>query len=161
MTNPEPIHLTDRGRGPGIFSPDAPRRPRDTFSQRVAWKLRCWADRLDHAGATKHMTTHSFTFEDYEGIRFRDDGWGCPLAYIGNADYDRAHTESDTAEHQRRRDAETRETLARHGVDLDDVLRRAMDKRNPGDARSAEENDNDVWPRRRWSGLGDVWGPDR
>jgi hypothetical protein len=37
----------------------------------------------------------SFTFEPGEGIRFREDGKGCPLAYLSAADYDRAHSEAD------------------------------------------------------------------
>ncbi len=65
--------------------------------------LRCWiatgmrriADRLDHEGAPK-IIHWSFTFEVGEGIRFRDDGKGCPLAYLGDADYERAHDEADT-----------------------------------------------------------------
>lgn len=39
--------------------------------------------------------SYSFTFEDHEGIRFRTDGRGCPLWYLGDADYDRAHDEAD------------------------------------------------------------------
>lgn len=56
--------------------------------------LRRIADRLDYAGAPKH-TDHSFTFEHGEGIRFRDDGRGCPLWHLGDDDYARAHAEAD------------------------------------------------------------------
>lgn len=62
---------------------------------RLAKRLRYAADRLDDPGAP-HMTSWSFTFEHSEGARVREDGRGCPLWYIG-ADYDRAHTEADTA----------------------------------------------------------------
>src|ERR1700678_3076432 len=62
--------------------------------KRLARRLRDLADRIDHDGAPKIMG-YSFTFEDREGIRFRDDGRGCPLAYLGNADYERAHDEAD------------------------------------------------------------------
>lgn len=118
--NREPIRLTDRGHGPGRSWDYT----RSGFRGRLGWWLRCLADRIDHKHATKTMS-FSFTFEDYEGIRLRDDGWGCPLAYLGgDAEYERAHSESDTAEHHRRRDAETREILGQHGVDLDDILRR-------------------------------------
>ncbi len=58
--------------------------------------LRRIADRLDWEGAPKIMRW-SFTFEDHIGIRFREDGRGCPLAYLGDTDYDRAFTEAGTA----------------------------------------------------------------
>lgn len=62
-------------------------------------RLACWlrrlADRIDYDGAPKIMS-YSFTFEHKQGIRFRDDGRGCPLAYLGSADYDRAHEEADS-----------------------------------------------------------------
>lgn len=69
--------------------------------------MRKWADRIDDAGALKPMS-YSFTFETGEGIRFRDDGRGCRLWHLGDPDYDRAHTESDTA---RREEARRRELL--------------------------------------------------
>ncbi len=60
-----------------------------------AW-LRKWADRIDDAGAPKR-TAFSFTFESGPGgMKFRTDGAGCPLWYVGAADYRRAHTEADT-----------------------------------------------------------------
>lgn len=59
--------------------------------------LRRIADRIDHAGAPKGMS-YSFTFECGEGIRFRDDGKGCRLWYLGDDDYERAHTEADSAQ---------------------------------------------------------------
>jgi hypothetical protein len=62
----------------------------------LAGFLRRLADRIDHAGAPK-LTHWSFTFETRRGIVFREDGKGCPLAYLGNADYSRAHDEADTA----------------------------------------------------------------
>ena len=45
----------------------------------------------------------SFTYEEGEGIRFRQDGRGCRLWYLGDADYDRAWTESGRAEVTSRR----------------------------------------------------------
>lgn len=59
----------------------------------AAW-LRRTADRIDHQGAPR-LIGHSFTFEIGEGIRFRDDGKGCPLAYLSERDYGRAHDEAD------------------------------------------------------------------
>lgn len=39
----------------------------------------------------------TFTFEEGEGIRFRQDRRGCPLAYLGMDHYERAHNEADSA----------------------------------------------------------------
>ena len=61
----------------------------------VARLLRRLADRIDHAGAPK-LTGWSFTIENRRGIVFREDRRGCPLAYLGDGDYDRAHDEADT-----------------------------------------------------------------
>jgi hypothetical protein len=61
----------------------------------IARWLRDLADRIDHEGAPRFVGW-TFTFED-EGLRFRLDGRGCPLAYLGEADYSRAHDESDAA----------------------------------------------------------------
>ena len=52
--------------------------------------LRRIADRMDHAGAPKY-TGWSFTFEDGKGIVFRNDLRGCPVVYLGDKDYERAH----------------------------------------------------------------------
>lgn len=62
--------------------------------KRLAWWLRCLADRIDHAGAPKLMSW-TFTFEVHEGIRFREDGKGCRLAYLGDGEYDKAHDQAD------------------------------------------------------------------
>lgn len=62
----------------------------------IANHLRELADRLDWRGAAR-VTGWSFTFEEGEGIRFRQDGRGCPVAYVGDEQYDRAHSESDSA----------------------------------------------------------------
>ncbi|MER7331696.1 MULTISPECIES: hypothetical protein [unclassified Micromonospora] len=70
-----------------------------TLRQRLARRLRFLADNIDHAGAPKAMGW-SFTFEDREGIRFREDGRGCRLWYYGDADYEKAHTEADTEHFQ-------------------------------------------------------------
>lgn len=66
--------------------------------------LRRVADRLDDKGAPKGMSL-SFTFELGEGIRIRDDGKGCPLWYLGDEDYERAHAESDSYRAQAERHA--------------------------------------------------------
>lgn len=61
---------------------------------RLADWMRKWADRLDYQGAPKR--THlSFTFENRQGIKVRQDAKGCPLWYYGKADYERAHVEAD------------------------------------------------------------------
>ena len=59
----------------------------------LAYWLRRLADRIDHAGAPKLMHW-SFTFEEGQGIVFREDGRGCPLAYLGDDAYERAHAEA-------------------------------------------------------------------
>jgi hypothetical protein len=64
--------------------------------KRLARWLRDLADRIDYEGAPKGMS-YSFTFEPGEGIRFRADGRGCPLWYLGEADYLRAHREAGPA----------------------------------------------------------------
>ncbi|MFI6510100.1 hypothetical protein ACIBCT_21050 [Streptosporangium sp. NPDC050855] len=53
------------------------------------------ADRLDERGAPR-FTGFSFTFETGEGVRFRQDGKGCPIVYLGEAHYERAHAEADS-----------------------------------------------------------------
>lgn len=63
---------------------------------RIGKFLRTWADRVDDAGAP-HATGWRFTFETGEGVRFREDGKGCRLWYYGNTDYEKAHTEADSA----------------------------------------------------------------
>lgn len=67
-----------------------------TYLNGLPGLLRRIADRLDPASEPRGMS-YSFTFELGEGIRFRDDGRGCPLWYLGEDDYERAHTESDSA----------------------------------------------------------------
>lgn len=57
--------------------------------------LRTWADRIDYDGAVKR-TGLSFTFEHRQGVRLRQDGRGCPVYYMGETDYQRAHDEADT-----------------------------------------------------------------
>jgi hypothetical protein len=59
----------------------------------IAYQMRKYADRLDRPGAPK--ATHvRFTFEERIGIVFRDDGRGCRLWYLGDQEYERAHTEA-------------------------------------------------------------------
>ncbi|GAA0719433.1 hypothetical protein Drose_05755 [Dactylosporangium roseum] len=66
-----------------------------TYLSGFAGLLRRWADRISPETAPRGPVA-SFTFEHEEGIRFRDDGRGCPLWYLGDADYERAHTEANT-----------------------------------------------------------------
>ena len=60
----------------------------------IADWMRKWADRIDDDGAPRRMS-YSFTFQLHEGIRFHDDGRGCPLWRIGEEDYKRAWLEAD------------------------------------------------------------------
>jgi hypothetical protein len=62
----------------------------------IGRRLRYAADRIDRAGAPKasHVT---FTFEERTGIVFRDDGRGCRVWYLGDADYEKAHDEAGPA----------------------------------------------------------------
>jgi len=60
---------------------------------RVARRLRFAADRIDPAGAPR-ATSMTFTIEERTGIVFRDDGRGCPLWCLGDADYEKAHAEA-------------------------------------------------------------------
>lgn len=60
------------------------------FSRRLA-------DRIDHRGAPK-LSHISFTFEEGLGLVFRDDGCGCRLAWLGDDEYERAHTEAGRPE---------------------------------------------------------------
>lgn len=59
----------------------------------LATRLRFAADRIDPAGAPRR-TQYSFTFERGEGTAFNDRSRGCPLWYLGTADYERAHAEA-------------------------------------------------------------------
>lgn len=65
-----------------------------TYLSGFSGLLRRIADRLDPAGCPRSIGS-SFTFELGEGIRWRDDGKGCPLWYLGEDDYARAHDEAD------------------------------------------------------------------
>ncbi|MGW4720477.1 hypothetical protein [Nocardia sp. NPDC004260] len=69
---------------------------------RIGKFLRKWANRIDYEGAPKLMGWY-FTFETGEGIRFREDGRGCRLAYLGDAEYEKAHTQAGSAEEDARR----------------------------------------------------------
>lgn len=70
-----------------------------SMRSRLGWRLRRLADRIDYHGAPRAIGW-SFTFEHREGIRFRNDGKGCQLWYLGEEDYQRAHTEADTEHFQ-------------------------------------------------------------
>jgi len=65
------------------------------MKQRLAAWLREWADRI-HPTTAPRYTSYSFTFEEGQGIKFRTDQRGCPLWYLGETDYARAHDEADT-----------------------------------------------------------------
>lgn len=80
--------------GSGLKVAAREEEPVSTLKPRIAEWMRRTADRLDHEGAPK-ITGWSITFEEREGIRFREDGKGCPLAYLGDASYERAHDEAD------------------------------------------------------------------
>lgn len=62
--------------------------------KRLARWLRDLADRIDRDGAPK-LTHWTWTFELGQGARFREDGKGCRVAYLGDAEYEKAHTQSD------------------------------------------------------------------
>jgi hypothetical protein len=64
-----------------------------TAREKIGWLLRRLADRIDDANAPR-STSHSFTFEAGRGFVVNDRGRGCPLWYMGDADYDRAHAEA-------------------------------------------------------------------
>ena len=91
---------------------------------RIGHWMRKWADRIDDHGAPKLMG-YSFTFETGEGIRFRDDRRGCRLAYLGDAEYEKAHTEADSAE---------ADALSAHRRQL---IETAMGADDPDEARQA------------------------
>lgn len=57
--------------------------------------LRRIADRIDDDHAPRYLSSYSFTFERHKGLVLRDDGRGCPLMYLDNNDYARAHAEAD------------------------------------------------------------------
>lgn len=63
--------------------------------RRIGHVLRTWADRIDDDGAAK-VTGFTFTFEKYRGIVLRDDGRGCHIAYLGENEYRKAHSQADT-----------------------------------------------------------------
>lgn len=60
----------------------------------LANKMRLVADRLDPSGAAR-LTGWSFTFEQHRGIVFHERGPGCPVWYMGEKDYARAHDEAE------------------------------------------------------------------
>lgn len=61
--------------------------------RKLAWWLRCAADRIDRAHAPKATHWH-FTFERGVGAVFNEDSRGCRLWYLGDEDYERAHAEA-------------------------------------------------------------------
>jgi|SRR5215469_1685040 len=86
--------------------------------------MRKWADRIDHHGAPKVLTGWTFTYETHRGVVVRHDGKGCRIAvlgYLGDAEYAKAHSESDTA-------AAEREDRARTEAWLDEIERGGDDQ---------------------------------
>jgi hypothetical protein len=59
----------------------------------LAERLRRLADLIDYEGSPKGVSW-SFTFEEGQGAVFNQAGRGCPLWYLGDADYERAHAEA-------------------------------------------------------------------
>lgn len=64
-----------------------------TIRTRIGRLLRKYADRVDPDGAPRMMGA-SFTFERGRGLVWNEDRRGCPVAYLGVTDYERAHTEA-------------------------------------------------------------------
>jgi hypothetical protein len=64
-----------------------------TSKQRAGERLRRLADRMDPRGAPK-VTNWTFTFELGRGLVFRQDGRGCPVAYLGDDEFEKAHAEA-------------------------------------------------------------------
>jgi len=62
--------------------------------RRLAHWLRGLAERLDYAGTPKG-THWTFTFEPGVGVRWREDGRGCRVWYLNDAQYVLAHTQAD------------------------------------------------------------------
>jgi hypothetical protein len=67
---------------------------RDDAVKRFARWLRNLADRIDYEGAPR-LTHWTWTFELREGVRFREDGRGCRVAYLGDGEYEKAHAQAD------------------------------------------------------------------
>jgi hypothetical protein len=61
--------------------------------RRAGVRLRRLADQIDHHGAPK-VTNWTFTFELGRGLVFRQDGRGCPVAYLGDDEFEKAHAEA-------------------------------------------------------------------
>ena len=68
---------------------------RTGWRARLAWWMRCAADRIDGEGAFRCMSPYSFTFERNKGLHVRSDGHGTPLWYWG-PERERSYEEADT-----------------------------------------------------------------
>lgn len=66
----------------------------------IGWWLRCRADRIDPLNAPRRLSGDTFTFEKGRGLVYRQDGRGCPIWYLGEDDYRKAFTESDSSVRQ-------------------------------------------------------------
>ena len=63
-------------------------------ARRTGHWLRRLADRIDRQGAPK-LTHWTFTFERGRGLVWREDGRGCRVAYLGDDEYEKAHSHAD------------------------------------------------------------------
>lgn len=95
---------------------------------RVGRLLRRWADRIDPASAPT-LTGWSYTHEK-RGPRdthlvWREDGRGCPVWYMGDADLARSFTEADSD--WRTANEKLADMLARFGDAVDDAMRPAVE----------------------------------
>ena len=61
------------------------------MSRHLACLLRRWADRMDQSGKPHRLPAHTFTIEP-DGIRFRTDGQGAQLHYVGEGEFAKAST---------------------------------------------------------------------
>ena len=74
----------------------------ERLSCRIGWWLRRLADRIDYDHAPKAIGW-SFTFEPGRGLVWHNNHGqirsepktGCPVWYLSDADYERAHNESE------------------------------------------------------------------
>lgn len=64
------------------------------MKERIAWWLRCLADRIDYNNSFACASPFTFTFEKGIGIVIREDGKGCPIWYL-RPQRELAHEEAD------------------------------------------------------------------
>jgi len=94
---------------------------------RVGRLLRRWADRIDPDNAPQ-PTGYTYTHERHTPtdtrIKWRDDGRGCPVYYIGEADLTRSFTEADTD--WRPAAERLKDTFEKFGTGLNEAMRNAL-----------------------------------